>query len=191
VTLPEIRSKGIRAYCTDLIIDDAANVHLLSVAGHQVAVKGIVANVLEYGPASVYGTGVLRLEITRDACPCQVRYHRLPSGLYQAVVLPKMAFSGCREPADRFMVLCHDEPQELFFQRLQERTDIPLHPDWAGWLWQHMEGRGTIVRLETVVGHYRGYLVDLNRQNLSQAIADEIRKQNPVLLQCFEKEETR
>jgi len=190
VTLPVIRSKGIRAYCSDLIVDSGGITYLLSVAGHQVAVKGIVANVLANGPAAIYGKK-LHMDLQRDSVAYQVRYHRLPSGLYQAVLLPKMAFSGCREPADQFMVLCHDEPQELFFQLLQERTDIPLHPSWAGWLWRHMKQQGRIITLETIVGEYRGYLVDLDRPNLSQAIADEIRKQNPALLHCFEKEETR
>ena len=101
MSLPIIRSKGIQAYCADLIVDPNAIAYLLSVAGYQVAVKGIIANVLEYGPANLYGAGGLRLELTRDTTAYHVRYHRLPSGLYQAVLLPKMAYAECREPADQ------------------------------------------------------------------------------------------
>ena len=188
MALPIIRSKGIQAYCSDVIVDSEGVVYLLSVAGYQVAVKGIIANVLEYGPAILYGAGGLRLELTRDATAYKVRYHRLPSGLYQAVLLPKMAYAQCQEPADRFMVLCQSGEQSLFFDLLQARTDIPLHPSWADWLWRHMEAQGEIIRLETVIGEYQGFLVTIDQDRLRDAISDEIRNRNPALLRCFEKE---
>ena len=189
MSLPIIRSKGIQAYCADLIVDPNAIAYLLSVAGYQVAVKGIIANVLEYGPANLYGAGGLRLELTR-------RDHRLPGPLPPAAV---GAVSGraaaqdglCPVPGTRRPV--HGPvpvrgPQALFFDLLQARTDIPLHPSWAGWLWRHMEAQGEIVRLETVIGEYRGFLVTIDQDRLRDAIADEIQNRNPALLRCFEKE---
>ena len=41
MTLPIIRSGGIEAYCSDLVIDENTWAYLLSVAGYQTAVKGI------------------------------------------------------------------------------------------------------------------------------------------------------
>ena len=53
MTLPIIRSGGIEAYCSDLVIDENTWAYLLSVAGYQTAVKGIIATVLEYQTVTV------------------------------------------------------------------------------------------------------------------------------------------
>lgn len=186
MTLPIIKSKGIQAYCTDLVMDPEGTAYLLSVAGYQVAVKGIIANVLDCGPVSVYGAG-LRVEITRDSTAYQVHYHRLPSGLYQAALVPKMAFAKCQEPKDRFLVLCQDNGKELFFDLLQAKSDIPLHPSWADWLWHHLARQNQLVALETVVGDYRGYLAFIDRNQLMQDLAEQLSNKTPELMHCFER----
>ena len=53
MSLPVIRSGGIEAYCSDLVVDENTRAYLLSVAGYQTAVKGIIANVLEYQTVTV------------------------------------------------------------------------------------------------------------------------------------------
>ena len=48
MSLPIINSGGIKAFCSDLIVNDNNEIYFLSVAGYQTAVKGIIANILEY-----------------------------------------------------------------------------------------------------------------------------------------------
>ena len=53
MALSVINSGGIIAYCSDLIIDEEGKIYFLSVAGYQTAVKGIIANVLEYRSVTI------------------------------------------------------------------------------------------------------------------------------------------
>ena len=101
--LSVINSGGISAYCSELIVNEEREVYFLSVAGYQTAVKGIIANVLEYGSVFVeIGEGYEYL--SRSSQSYSVYYQRLPSGLYQGVVLPKIALPGNNEPKDMFLM---------------------------------------------------------------------------------------
>ena len=53
MALSGIHSAGISAWCSELIINEESETYFLSVAGYQSAVKGIIANFLEYGSITV------------------------------------------------------------------------------------------------------------------------------------------
>ena len=175
--LSVINSGGIAAYCSDLIVNEDREVYFLSVAGYQTAVKGIIANVLEFGSVSVeIGEGYEYL--SRSSQNYTVHYQRLPSGLYQGIILPKIALPGNKEPKDVFLVLSQSTSvaQELFFKHLEDKTEIPLDPLWSGWLWKVFSEKGWLTPLESLVGDYQGYLVDIYedelRDNINMAIAN-------------------
>jgi len=104
MTLPIIRSRGIEAYCADLVLDENTWAYLLSVAGYQVAVKAIIANVLEYKTVTVALNDRL-LNANRAAESYSVHYQKLPSGLFQGTILPKIALPNYEESKDLFLIL--------------------------------------------------------------------------------------
>jgi len=188
MNLPVINSGGISAYCSDLIVDEEREVYFLSVAGYQTAVKGIIANVLEYGSVSVEIGGEYEY-LSRSPQSYSVYYQRLPSGLYQGVILPRIALPGNNKPKDMFLVLSQhtSAAQELFFKHLEERTDIPLHPIWSAWLWGIFSEKGWLTPLDSLIGEYQGYVVEINEDELRDTITMAIAHKNPEVMVCFKK----
>jgi len=183
-----INSGGISAYCSELIVDEEREVYFLSVAGYQTAVKGIIANVLEYGSVSVEIGGEYEY-LSRSSQNYIVHYQRLPSGLYQGVILPKIALPGNNKPKDTFLILSQSTSmaQELFFKHLEEKTEIPLHPSWSGWLWGIFLDKGWLTPLVSLIGKYQGYLVEINEDELRDTISMAMANKNPEVMVCFKK----
>jgi len=44
-----------------------------------------------------------------------------------------------------------------------------------------------LIPLETLIGVYRGFLVDIYEEDLKDAITTEIRDKTPEIVRCFEK----
>ena len=188
MTLPIIRSGGIEAYCSDLVTGENSWVYLLSVAGYQTAVKGIIATVLEYQTVSVSLNGGWQ-HIIRAGENYTIHYQKLPSGLYQGIILPKIALSNCEESKDAFLVLAENvsSAKELFFNHLEAKTEIPLHKAWLNWLWRAFTDEGWFTPLETLIGGYRGFLVGIYEDDLRDAVTMEIKERNPEIISCFRK----
>jgi len=186
--LPIINSVGIEAYCSDLIVDEEGEIYFLSVAGYQTAVKGIIANVLEYNSVTVRidGESLYPLRSTENY---SVHYQKLSSGLFQSVILPRIAFPNNDETKDMFLVLAEggSMARELFFKHLDEKTDIPLHPLWSGWLWKAFSEKAWLIPLESLIGDYRGYLVEINENELRDTITTAIAHKDAEVMVCFEK----
>lgn len=191
MALPVIRSKGIEAYCSDLVIDNNSWAYLLSVAGYQTAVKGIIASVLEYQSATVAVNGGYEY-INRAGETYSVYYQKLPSGLFQGTILPKMALPNCEESKSAFLILAEDTPaaSALFYDHLEEKTGIPLHPSWSDWLWKLFSEKDWLTHLHTLIGGYKGFLVDIYEDDLKDSVAAAIKNGVPEIIRCFAKGET-
>ncbi len=184
-----INSAGISAYCPQLIINEESETYFLSVAGYQSAVKGIIANFLQSGPITVKIGGEYIYPV-RSSLTYTVRYLKLPSGLYQCVTLPKIALPNDKKDSkDSFLVIAQTGSlaQDLFFKHLDNNTEVPLHPVWSRWLWETFSKKSWLTRLNTLVGDYQGYLMQINEDELTDTIAMAIVKKNPAVIRCFEK----
>ena len=186
--LPIINSVGIEAYCSDLIVDEENEIYFLSVAGYQTAVKGIIANVLGYNSVTVRIDGEFLYPL-RSTENYSVHYQKLPSGLFQGVILPRIAFPNNDETKDMFLVLADDgsTARELFFKHLDEKTDVPLHPVWSIWLWKVFLEKAWLIPLECLIGDYEGYLVEINEDELRDTITTAIAHKDAEVIMCFEK----
>lgn len=191
MNLPVIYSGGISAYCSDLIINEEGKIYFLSVAGYQTAVKGIIANVLENGSVTIMIDDEY-VYPSRSALNCTVHYQRLPSGLYQGVVLLKIALPGNKEPKGTFLVLSEDSSlvKDLFFKHLENKTEVPLHPVWSHWLWKTSSEKDWLTSLNTLIGNYQGYLVEIYEGELKEVITRAIADKNQEVIECFKKGET-
>jgi len=185
-----IHSMGIQAWCSDLIIepDDMETVYFMSICGYQVTVKGIVANLLENYSISIEIDGIEH-DLIRSETGYKVQTRKLPSGLVHAVVIPKLAVpNNDEEEKNRFFVITkeHQDLLTLFFRHLDEKTEIPLHPSWASWLWRTFKKQDDwLHELHTMAGDFKGYLFDYQPTELHDLIAEAIKRKVPDVVRCM------
>ena len=157
----------------------------LSMLGSQTAVKAIWAALLKQPPEAAFlirgadglphSGGYQRCLVPEETIGTwTTKIGRLPSsGGWQAMVYTKLA--EFRFERDEFLLLAPDEEAApaLYRRFLDRRSDLPLPPDWADWLWQTGLRHETIVPLQSVgVAAYRcSPNHDLLREELSQAVA--------------------
>ena len=186
-----IQAMGIRAYCSDIIIDNEEDgtIYFMSVCGYQVTVKGLIANFLEQ-----HGIGITVNEtsyyLTRHSLGYKVLLRKLPSGLVHGLVFPNSALPGNDlKDINQYVVFAKNQEDllSLFYHHLDEKTDIPLHPSWAGWLWEMFEIQGEWqTELHTIHGTYRGYLLEFNPCKLHELISSAIQSSVPEVVECFQ-----
>jgi len=190
--LHKIRTGGIEAYCSDLIVDNETNqyVYLLGVAGYQTAVKGILANLLKGESLSV--------EIKGEGCWVErfstnylMKIKKMPSEYCHGITLIKIGIDqeDKGNPYREFLLVSED-PLEIkgpFYDHLDQKTEVPLHPDWTDWLWKVFGEKGWITRLKTLVGRYAAYLVNFHQEELSSEISEAIKKKVPEVIHCMKR----
>jgi hypothetical protein len=190
MTLYPIHAMGIQAYCSDLIVDssDSETVYFMSVAGYQATVKGIIANLLDNYGISIEGDGNSHY-LTRGNFGYKAQLKKLPSGLVHAVLFPRLALpKSDDEGQNTFFILTEnrDELLTLFFRHLDEKTDIPLHPSWAKWLWKTFEQQeGWLLAAQTIVGSFEKYYFEFNHENLYDLVSEAIQKRVHEVINCM------
>ena len=201
-----IHTMGIRAWCSDMVIESEhlRAIYFMSICGHQVTVRGLIANLLE-------GAGVT-LEVDGDeyflerSGSYKIRTKKLPSGLVHSVMISDLAIAGSNiyrnggkknndgddSDNDRFLIITNEQDlQKQFFHRLDERTEIPLHPSWAPWLWmafKRQEEWDWLIELHTLVGSFKGCEVDFHQSRLHDLISEAIKRRVPEIMGCFSRE---
>ena len=85
---------GIKAYCSELIIDpyDLETLYLLSICGYQATVKGIIANLLENYSINIRVNDI-DYYLYRTNLGYKVKSQKLPSGLIHSLLFPELALS--------------------------------------------------------------------------------------------------
>ena len=157
----------------------------LSMLGSQTAVKAIWAALLKQPPEAAFlirgadglphSGGYQRCLVPEETIGTwTTKIARLPSsGGWQAMVYTKLA--EFRFERDEFLLLAPDEEAAPALHRrfLDRRSDLPLPPDWADWLWRTGLRQETIVPLQSVgVAAYKCTPnPDVLREELSQAVA--------------------
>ena len=191
VKLYPISTAGIRAFCSALIVDpeEPETVYFMSICGYQTTVKGILANLLEsYGIRIDIDGTVYQLE--RSDLSYKVQVKKLPSGLVHAIVFPELALPKHHKDRPNSFFIFTGKTEEriaLFFRHLTEKTEIPLHPAWANWLWkQFREQQDWLLDLKTLAGGLQGYLVSFNPNHLYELVSDAIKDREPEIIKCFE-----
>ena len=190
--LHKIRTQGIEAYCSDLVVDKETNqkVYFLGVAGYQSTVKGILANLLKGESLSI--------EINKETCWVErfstsylMKIKKMPSEYCHGITLIKIgADQGDRGSPYREFLLISEEPLEVkgpFYDHLDQKTAVPLHPVWTDWLWKLFGQKGWITRLETLVGKYEAYVINFHQEELSYEITEAIKKKVPAVTQCMKR----
>ena len=191
-----IIATGIKAFCSDMIIDPFfEEVYFMSVAGYQTTVKGIIANLFENYGLSVEINGnehdLTRIENGRY----KTQVKKLPSGLVHAVVYPNLALPKNEEDEQNSFCIFiqntngtgNQNKLNLFFRHLDEKISIPLHPSWSNWLWETFkEQEDWLTELITLAGEFKGYLFKFNPKQLHDLISEAIRDREPEIIDCMQ-----
>ena len=186
-----ITATGIRAFCSDMILDpyELDTIYFMSICGYQATVKGVIANLLENYGISINIEGE-EYYLTRAGFGYRTQVKKLPSGLVHAVLFPRMALPGNDEDRQNsFYVFTKEKSQilSLFYRHLDEETDIPLHPSWSRWLWNAFKEQDKwLVELKTMVGAFKGYSFAFNPKKLHDLISGAIRNRAPEIIRCME-----
>ena len=188
--LYKIAIGGIEAYCKDLIVDQEMKqyVYFFSVSGYQTAVKGILANLLKGSMLNIEIKGeIYWIDRVRENYITKVK--KMPSGYCQGVAIPKMALPRQNEEnkTDDFLLISKDpgELRKQFYNHLDLKTEIPLHPSWTDWLWELFKTNEWMVNLETLIGDYNGYLVSIHHAELLHEITQAIQLKIPEIVDCM------
>jgi hypothetical protein len=188
--LHPIHAMGIRAYCSDLIVDphDFETVYFISVCGYQATVKGIFANLLENYGISIEIEGS-EFYLMRASLGYKVQVKKLPSGLTHGVLLPKLALAANHEERENSFYIFTQNQKEvlsLFFRHLDEKTEIPLHSSWDHWLWKLFQDQDRwLLELKTLAGTYQGYAFGFNPKELHDLVSQAIRNKVPEVVECM------
>ncbi|MBW1781272.1 MAG: hypothetical protein JRL30_11085 [Deltaproteobacteria bacterium] len=190
MNLYPVMATGIRAYCSDLIVDpeETDTVYFMSVCGYQATVKGIIANFLEnYGISIELEDGEYYL--IRSSFGYKAQMKRLPSGMVHSVVYPALTLpKNEEEDKNRFFIFTRrtEEKRVLFFRHLDERVEIPLHPSWGNWLWRLFKNQDEwLTELRTSAGNYRGYHFRFHPKELQDLISDAFKNKIPDIIECM------
>ena len=188
--LLEIISGGIVVYCSDLVVnpDSREGVCFISVAGNQTAVKGLLANLIEGNSLTIMPGGRFH-QVNRLPEAYMVRIKKLPSGLAHGLAYARSALP---RPADDdqtpgILLIGQDigSVRSLFYRHLEHKTDLPLHPSWADWLWERCLERSWLYELTTLVGGLMGFAGELDPKMLEEQICAAIRQKVPEVFACF------
>ena len=190
--LHRIRCQGIEAYCSHLIVDKETNerVYLLGVAGYQSAVKGTLANMLKGESLSVE-VNKETIWVERFSENYLMKIKKMPSEYCHGITLTKIGTTeGNSHSPYREFILINEDPLEVkgpFYNHLDQKTEVPLHPSWTDWLWTLFGEKGWITRLETLVGRYEAYLVNFHQEELSGDITEAIKKKVAAITDCMKR----
>ena len=144
-----ITAGGFSATC-DAFASDLEQNHLwfLSMVGAQTSLKAIWAALLNSPPSpaflikgaadDLHEGGYERCQIPEGSIGTwKTKIARLPqAGAWHGMVYTQMAELSFER--DAFLLLTPDPEQapELHLRFLNQRTELPLHRSWAGWLWE-------------------------------------------------------
>ena len=184
-----IRVEGIEAYCFDLTVDAETSryAYFLSVAGYQTVVKGILANFLK-GESLAVTIGKTTHWVERLPGSYVMKIKKMPSQYCHGVAVARMIGSqNGEEQPNEFLLITkdRDKVKGLFYRCLDAKTEVPLDPSWAEWLWRLFEEKEWLAGLETLAGQNQGYLVSIHREELISEISQAIELRVPEIVACM------
>jgi hypothetical protein len=152
-----IRTAGFTA-TVDAFAQDGEQLWFISMLGSQQSVRALWARLVK-GETAYLSEGDLDggspCWLTREAWGTW-RFHgaRLPaSATYHGMLVPDLAAYNCERRDFLLLARNEDESPALHYRFLNRRVDLPLHPSWADWLWDHGLASGETAGLHSVGIH--------------------------------------
>ena len=126
----------------------------LSLLGPQESVKALWARLVksEVVTLSFEGLGNAHFCALAPEGPRAWRFYTAnlrAAAAYHAVLVPEAALYGGERPDFLLLVRQPEEAPMLHYRFLNRRLDLPLHPEWASWLWDRALRIGEAVALES------------------------------------------
>jgi hypothetical protein len=151
----------------------------LSLLGRQEAVKALWARLVKGELATLIfeDVGGARFCTLAPEGPRGWRFFTASlraTAAYHGVLVPEAALSSAERP-DFLLVVRHlQEGAGLHYRFLNRRLELPLHPSWAGWLWDRALRTGEAVALES--HGFQGYRCIPNSDALVKDLGAAVRR---------------
>ncbi len=178
-----ISGQGFSATCDAFAVSPKTeNIWFASMIGSLRAVRAITANLCTNPPVRVFINSDDPMDHYRSFTPAEPnmrnwehREQKLPNTqLHHSLVYSTRAKYGTA--GHLFVILCQDpeEAPDRHYRFLDQRVAIPLHPSWAGWLWEEGLANESIVPLES--HGIRAYLCQVYEPMTMDLISQAIQK---------------
>ena len=176
--LQTIRIAGFTA-TVDACARDGGQLWCVSLLGNQQSVRALWSRLVKGE------TAYLSEDELGGGSPCWLaseawgtwRFYsaRLPSGAaYHGLLVPELAAYACDRQEFLLLARSEDEAPALHYRFLNRRLDLPLHPSWAGWLWERGLNADEVEALESVGVH--AYRCRPDPSALQENISDAVRR---------------
>lgn len=172
----------IEAYTDGYAYDEYEQIYLLSIVGHDSAVKGISAAVLNNRIFEILKGD----DLMRASAPWHYRNRilssRLPSGMLHQLVISELFFS--REHGSILIYVPEGERvEEIVFNTLKERFAVPALPEWSRWIFKRLKEEEA---LDELSGNVKVLRLNTSEQQLDEVISEGIRSDK---ISFFDREE--
>lgn len=161
----EMSVGGFKANVEALLVNpNGQALHLASLVGSREATLAIHARLLKCEYALVQAEGQKDRWVRATGFDYKMAHNRLPSGRHHVLVAGKSLLEGA--------VIAARSQEELVERHLRawgERCEVPLHPSWAGWLWETAQANSYVfpllgIGLEGCAVHYSPKMGELVRR---------------------------
>lgn len=162
--VPLLKTKGFQCHAEEAVFSTSqeSHAHLLSLVGTREAVKAVWARLMKRESALMVDD-VRSVAVRMNPEGGRLLTERLPSGAFHGLLLSRALLGG--------EVVLGEHEAELpgrFYRLLSAQLRLPLHPAWAGWLWERALATEVATRLESRRLH--AFEVKLYRHDLEAAV---------------------
>jgi hypothetical protein len=175
-------SASVDAYALQADPDPSARsmrLWFLSLLGPQESVKALWARLVkgEMATLSFEEFGASRFCALAPEGPRAWRFYTAnlrAAAAYHAMLVPEAALYARDRPDFLLLVRGPDEAPMLHYRFLNRRLDLPLHSDWASWLWDRALSTGEAIPLEST--GLIAYRCAPNPEALAAALTSAVRR---------------
>lgn len=165
------RNVHIEAYTDGYAYDEYDQIYLLSVVGHDSAVKGISAAVVNNKLFEILKEDNLMSVSAPWHYKNRILSSRLPSGMLHQLVISELFFTR-----ERGTILIYAPEKEaierIVFNTLKERFAVPALPEWAGWIFERLKEEEA---LDELSGNIKVLRLNTSEHQLDEMISEGIK----------------
>jgi hypothetical protein len=167
-------SGGFRAFVDGYVLTEyGASVCYLSVYGAVGAVQSLCASLVSGRDVQLWAKGEFGTELHKKWGKVKYRMvsKRLPSKMLSMIVLIDEAVLSHDQ---NFVIITREhDPVDLLYRNLVHRSELPLHSDWAEWLWVTFKHFEWVTELPSC--RMCGYKISFDDDELAEKIEQGIR----------------
>lgn len=144
------RGIHIECYTDGYAYNEYSDLYLLSVVGHDSAVKGMTAAVVSGKEMEIFaGDSVMSVYASRYE-KYRIISTKLPSGLLHQIVAAESFFT--EEGMSKILYMTEGQStEEVVYHKIQQSYTVPAIPEWAEWIYDKITDSGWVEELKGTI----------------------------------------